>query len=261
MAFGENVDPTAAIRAILGSYPFSIGLLRELLQNSDDAQATKQMFVLDCRTYPTKSLVDPKLAEMQGPALLGYSDKPFSEEDWRALQNIHRSSKKNDASKIGKYGVGFRSCYHVTDCPQILSGSELAILDPRHEIWTDGGTKFDFVEDPRFVDQLSSFGSIFSGSPPGVPFPGAIIRLPLRIAPSAISRDPVGVPDIRKLLLDFISEEIAVTMLFLENITSIEVVEINTRGGRSTLALQKSAELPKFPLGLGPFGTPHSHVP
>ena len=118
MVFGENVDPTAAIRAILDSYPFSIGLLRELLQNSDDALASKQvrhylvysnmgrlkkqtknplqMFVLDCRTFPTVSLVHPKLAEMQGPALLGYSNKPFTEEDWRALQNIHRSSKKND---------------------------------------------------------------------------------------------------------------------------------------------------------------------
>jgi sacsin len=41
--FGENVAPTAAIRAILGSYPFSIGLLREILQNSDDARATKQV--------------------------------------------------------------------------------------------------------------------------------------------------------------------------------------------------------------------------
>jgi hypothetical protein len=41
--FGENVAPTAAIRAILNSYPFSIGLLREILQNSDDARATKQV--------------------------------------------------------------------------------------------------------------------------------------------------------------------------------------------------------------------------
>lgn len=43
MAFGENVDPTAAIRAILDNYPFSVGLFREFLQNSDDARATKQV--------------------------------------------------------------------------------------------------------------------------------------------------------------------------------------------------------------------------
>jgi hypothetical protein len=43
MAFGEYVDPTAAIRGILDNYPFSVGLFRELLQNSDDARASKQV--------------------------------------------------------------------------------------------------------------------------------------------------------------------------------------------------------------------------
>lgn len=43
MAFGENVDPSAAIRAIITSYPFSVGILREFLQNSDDAGAKKQV--------------------------------------------------------------------------------------------------------------------------------------------------------------------------------------------------------------------------
>jgi len=46
MAFGESVDPTAAIRGVLDSYPFSVGLFRELLQNSDDASASKQVWAL-----------------------------------------------------------------------------------------------------------------------------------------------------------------------------------------------------------------------
>lgn len=41
--FGQRVRPTAAIRNILDSYPLSVGILRELLQNSDDARATKQV--------------------------------------------------------------------------------------------------------------------------------------------------------------------------------------------------------------------------
>jgi hypothetical protein len=43
MDFGEKLSPTAAISSILSSYPFSVGLLRELLQNSDDAKASKQV--------------------------------------------------------------------------------------------------------------------------------------------------------------------------------------------------------------------------
>ena len=43
---GERISPTAAIASILNSYPFSVGLFRELLQNSDDAKATKQVTIL-----------------------------------------------------------------------------------------------------------------------------------------------------------------------------------------------------------------------
>lgn len=41
--FYEVVDLTANIESILKRYPFSIGIFRELLQNSDDAGATKQV--------------------------------------------------------------------------------------------------------------------------------------------------------------------------------------------------------------------------
>ncbi len=112
--FGENVAPTAAIRAILNSYPFSIGLLREILQNSDDAKATKQVrcspphlfsshllvqiFVLDRRSHSTNFVYHPYLAATQGPALLAYNNELIQDDDWKALQNIHRSSKIADTS-------------------------------------------------------------------------------------------------------------------------------------------------------------------
>jgi len=41
--YGEYVVPTDAIRDILRGYPFSIGLMREILQNSDDAKAQRQV--------------------------------------------------------------------------------------------------------------------------------------------------------------------------------------------------------------------------
>lgn len=69
--------------------------------------------MLDARTHPKHSLFHVNLGDAQGPSLLAYNDALFSQEDWEALQSIHRSSKKTDTSKIGKYGIGFRSCYHV----------------------------------------------------------------------------------------------------------------------------------------------------
>lgn len=59
---------------------------------------TAQIFVLDSRQHGTRTLYDPKLAETQGPALLAFNDALFSDEDWEALQSIHRSSKKDDTS-------------------------------------------------------------------------------------------------------------------------------------------------------------------
>jgi hypothetical protein len=46
-SFGEVITPASSIKQILGSYPFSVGLFRELLQNSDDARATVQV----CRVF------------------------------------------------------------------------------------------------------------------------------------------------------------------------------------------------------------------
>lgn len=41
--FGERVDLTTSLSSILRRYPFGVGLFREILQNSDDAKATKQV--------------------------------------------------------------------------------------------------------------------------------------------------------------------------------------------------------------------------
>ncbi|KAI0784872.1 hypothetical protein C8Q75DRAFT_894291 [Abortiporus biennis] len=229
--FGEIVAPTAAISAILGTYPFSIGLLREILQNSDDAKARIQIFVLDHRTYPGSHLIDPRLVEAQGPSLLAYNNATFNEQDWIALQRINESSKREDTSKIGKYGVGFRSCYHITDSPQILSGSSLAILDPHHA-YGPGGYKLTFTENPdAYADHLAAFcPSQFDPNwTPERPFEGTIIRLPLRQVASwsKISTKTLNTMEIKKLLLDFVKEEIDISLLFLSHISSTEIIEVD----------------------------------
>ncbi|KAJ7034674.1 hypothetical protein C8F04DRAFT_1100594 [Mycena alexandri] len=238
MSFGEYSLPTDTLAAILSAYPFSVGLLREILQNSDDARASKQVFVLDTRSHGTRTLVDPKLASTQGPSLLAYNDALFSENDWDALQSIHRSSKKTDTSKIGKYGIGFRSCYHVTDNPQVLSGPTLAILDPHH-YFASGGTKFEFAPKAvEYSDHLDAFEFFLPANARQQDFPGSVIRLPLRRpgAQSSISSKAVDVSEIRQLFEDFIREEIGISLLFLKNITTVEIHEVEAQGDRRCLA-------------------------
>ncbi|KIY62733.1 hypothetical protein CYLTODRAFT_458738 [Cylindrobasidium torrendii FP15055 ss-10] len=224
-SFAEYASPADTISAILGTYPFSIGLFRELIQNSDDAKASKQVFVLDSRHHPTSHIFHSNLASTQGPALLAYNDALFTQDDWDALQSIHRSSKKTDTSKIGKYGIGFRSSYHVTDTPQILSNGALAILDPLHIFSDSGGTKLDLVSYP---DHQAAFDFF--------PANGSVIRLPLRSAGSAISKQTVSGDDIRTLFRDFIREELSAVLLFLKHVQDIEIWEVDATGKRFWLA-------------------------
>lgn len=46
-SFGEKVDLTAILQSILERYPLGVGLFREIIQNSDDAKATKQVLYGD----------------------------------------------------------------------------------------------------------------------------------------------------------------------------------------------------------------------
>jgi sacsin len=116
---------TTALRNICRDYPAGGGILRELLQNADDAGAhcvvssrllfpnrrlmSYQKFVLDQESYRTEPLPFPGLAEHQGPALLAYNSAIFSEKDFTSISQIGDSLKLNDGSTTGRFGRGFNS--------------------------------------------------------------------------------------------------------------------------------------------------------
>lgn len=110
----ETVDVTSLLKGVLNGYPGSSAILREYLQNSDDAKAERQVsslivshfksrivwqiFVLDEKLYSATTLLDPILQDSQGPALIAMNDQILSERDWKALRQIHASSKTTDES-------------------------------------------------------------------------------------------------------------------------------------------------------------------
>ena len=111
---GERVEVTAVLKNILDNYPSGTAILRETLQNSDDARAreqvstnpntslsqsqrkTPQRFILDSRTFSTTKLFDPALKDCQGPSVIAVNDGVFSDKDWDAIYTILRSSKSQD---------------------------------------------------------------------------------------------------------------------------------------------------------------------
>lgn len=50
----------------------------------------------------------------KGPALYAYNNAAFTDEDWNGIQAAGRSVKRNDPNKVGRFGIGFNSVYHIT---------------------------------------------------------------------------------------------------------------------------------------------------
>ena len=139
--FGQREELTDRLKGILKSYPCDVGILKELVQNADDAGATEIHFIYDPRNHPTNRLLSDNWKELQGPALCVYNNQPFSDKDLEGIQRLGIGSKTEDPTKTGQYGIGFNAVYHLTDCPSFISnGDTLCVLDP-HCRYVPGATE------------------------------------------------------------------------------------------------------------------------
>jgi hypothetical protein len=87
-------------------YPDNAHFIYELLQNAEDAQATKAKFVLNSK----------------GLNFEHNGKRQFTEDDIESITSIGQSTKKDDFNKIGKFGVGFKAVFSYTQTPQVYSG-------------------------------------------------------------------------------------------------------------------------------------------
>ena len=88
--------------------------MQEIIQNADDAGASTVHFYLDSRQHGTHSVIHPELKPFQGPSLMAYNDAVFTDKDWQSIQDMQQSVKAEDPFKVGKFGIGFNSVYHIT---------------------------------------------------------------------------------------------------------------------------------------------------
>ena len=137
-SFGQHEDLTDRLKGILDGYP-SDGILKELVQNADDAQASEIHFIHDTRPLRSEKVAtDKESEEIQGPALCVFNDRPFRKEDFDGIRKLGTGSKRESLEMTGKYGIGFNSVYHLTDCPSFLSNDDtLAFLDPHSRYFVD----------------------------------------------------------------------------------------------------------------------------
>ena len=130
--FGQKSDLCVRIREICRNYPEGTSIIKELIQNADDAGARDFKICLDLRSHGTATVVGPGMAQYQGPSILAFNSARFQEGDFASIQRIGDSLKKasSKGSKTGRFGIGFNSVYHLTEVPQFVSGRNVVWFDP-----------------------------------------------------------------------------------------------------------------------------------
>ncbi len=112
----ENVDrygwDTAVLDLLGHLYSERTHFIFELIQNAEDAGATWLDFGLSGDRLEVR-----------------HDGRPFTEADVRGVCGVAQSAKSGDLTKIGQFGIGFKSVYAYTRTPRIHSGAEHFRID------------------------------------------------------------------------------------------------------------------------------------
>jgi sacsin len=228
-SFGQHEKLTDRLNGILEGYPPD-GILKELVQNADDAEASEIHFIHDTRSLGCEKVAieDETCEEIQGPALCVYNDRPFTKKDVEGIKKLGIGSKRDTIEMTGKYGIGFNSVYHLTDCPSFLSNDEtLVILDPhcRYVLDEDPGKLFKLTTkfrndcsdtlDGYLADHFNLQGS-------------TMFRFPLRREKNESKISNIS-HDMDKLIQTF-QKEARKSLLFLNHVKKITLSKIHPNG-------------------------------
>jgi hypothetical protein len=97
------------IRDLVQRYHFGFPIIKELLQNADDAGATR----LEIGWQP--GLPQARHPLLDGPALFVLNNGPFTAKNAEAIEHIGLSDKGSQRAAIGKFGFGLKSVFHLCE--------------------------------------------------------------------------------------------------------------------------------------------------
>ena len=112
--FRSPLDEIKTIRHLLADVYKDAGdgrtLLRELVQNADDAKARRLSLAVLEGGWP-----DAQNSLLHGPALVVVNDGAFRRKHQEGLHKAIGGSKEDDAAKIGTFGLGLKSVFHFCE--------------------------------------------------------------------------------------------------------------------------------------------------
>ena len=165
-------------------------LLSDLADLADTLGARGVHFLFDFRVHESRSILQPNLDSLHGPALLVHIEgvEMGPEQLCKLQQKLGHTQQ--GLRRATRTSPGLSTIYSVTDVPCIISGEGLFFFDPKGTTFIDAaanskpmpvGKAHLFVNSElpvRFPDQFTPF-QVF-GFHPSKRFVGSILRLPVR---------------------------------------------------------------------------------
>ena len=207
---GQEYDVARAIRTFLeqmaggSSFSFGAAVIKELIQNADDAGASELVLTLDERSPAELPAEYKGYSPILEPALLVRNDARFrvagevpagDQDDFTAICEVAGGHKRFNPTAAGRFGIGFNSVYFLTDTPLIFSRREVHVFDLRHLMFSENGWRFDLDEFPAAASNAGPIktvlelafpkvvlmdGSFQDFATPGQDYQQTVLRLPLR---------------------------------------------------------------------------------
>lgn len=126
-------------------YDNGFPILKELIQNADDARAHNFVF----SQHPGFTSATHPL--LQGPGLWFFNDGEFKDDDPQNLRSFGINSKAGDLTTIGKFGLGMKSVYHLCEALFYIASDGVNIhregLTPWKQEHSNPHPEWDHIEE------------------------------------------------------------------------------------------------------------------
>jgi len=122
-----KVNQQAMMTKVLTRYSTHFSVIRELLQNADDAGASKAEIRFKTARKYVESDETTLASEIQKVVFyeveLRNNGKPFEPDDWSRIMTIGEGNP--DAHKVGAFGIGFYNVFSIAKEATVNSGGNM----------------------------------------------------------------------------------------------------------------------------------------